>query len=236
MSATSEFLKLRSKDSPKAGEWNFNFMNAMDLAKKDGKTIITCWSNGDYCQYCMDAERCMTDPVFRDWMKGQDVYFVFQYSGDPNKGMSVHDWVYEKHRIRVFPGFRITRYDKSSGDFLYDEVVEGNKLRAGKLKTDGAKVMVSNLDKMLEEAQSKGKKEEVKEDTTPPVTEDYKIRLNESLTTKQVNKILDAIEANEGYCPCQERYEGSKCHCQDFKENKGIGEPCICKIYVKQKK
>lgn len=62
---------------------------------------------------------------------------------------------------------------------------------------------------------------------------DYKVRLNEKLTTAQVNKILDAIDKNEGYCPCQPKSEGSKCHCKDFKENKKIGEPCICNIYVK---
>lgn len=224
MSATSEFLKLRSINSPKAGEWNINFDAAMDLAKKDGKTILTCWSNGQNCSYCIIAEQCMTDSIFKDWIAKKDIYLVFQYSGDPKRGMPVHDWVYEKHRIRMFPGFRITRYDHETGEFLYDEAVEVNNLRENKMRADGATAMVANLGKMLEEAQSKGKKE------------DYKIRLNESLTTKQVNKILDAIDANEGYCPCQERYEGSKCHCQDFKENKGIGEPCICKIYVKQKK
>ena len=50
------------------------------------------------------------------------------------------------------------------------------------------------------------------------------------------NKILDAIEKNGGYCPCQAgKSEDTKCHCKDFKENKKIGEPCICKIFVKQK-
>lgn len=28
----------------------------------------------------------------------------------------------------------------------------------------------------------------------------------------------------------------TKCHCKDFKENKKIGEPCLCNIHVKQKK
>lgn len=64
---------------------------------------------------------------------------------------------------------------------------------------------------------------------------DYKIRLNEKLTVKKVNAVLDAIDANDGYCPCQVMSEDTKCHCRDFLENKKIGEPCICKIYVKQK-
>lgn len=63
---------------------------------------------------------------------------------------------------------------------------------------------------------------------------DYKIRLNEKLTVKKVNAVLDAIDENGGYCPCQIQSEDTKCHCRDFLENKKIGEPCICKIYVKQ--
>lgn len=64
----------------------------------------------------------------------------------------------------------------------------------------------------------------------------YKVRLNEKLTTAQVNKVLDAIDANNGYCPCQPKGKGTKCHCDDFKKNKKTGEPCICSIYVKQDK
>jgi hypothetical protein len=51
-----------------------------------------------------------------------------------------------------------------------------------------------------------------------------------------VNAILDAIDKNEGYCPCQMQCLESKCHCKDFLENKKIGEPCICNIFVKVKK
>ena len=64
---------------------------------------------------------------------------------------------------------------------------------------------------------------------------DYKIRLNEKLTVKKVNAVLDAIDTNDGYCPCQIQSEDTKCHCKDFLENKKTGEPCICKIYIKQK-
>ena len=63
----------------------------------------------------------------------------------------------------------------------------------------------------------------------------YKVRLNEALTTAQVNKVLDALDKNGGYCPCQYKTKDTKCHCKDFREEKAIGEPCICKIYVKQK-
>ena len=70
--------------------------------------------------------------------------------------------------------------------------------------------------------------------TEPPA--EYAVRLNEKLTTAKVNKVLDAIDKNDGYCPCQIRDEGTKCHCEDFVQNKGLGEPCICNIYVKKAK
>ena len=91
----------------------------------------------------------------------------------------------------------------------------------------------------LKTAQSYCLKPAVKTATTPTVTKDkvdYKIRFNEKLTVKKVNAILDAIDKNGGYCPCQMQCPESKCHCKDFLENKGIGEPCICNIYVKQKR
>lgn len=68
---------------------------------------------------------------------------------------------------------------------------------------------------------------------TKPV-EDYKIRFNEKLTAKSINAILDAIDANGGYCPCQPKSKTTKCHCADFIKNKGLNEPCICNLYVKK--
>lgn len=64
----------------------------------------------------------------------------------------------------------------------------------------------------------------------------YVIRLNEKLTVAQINKVLDSIDLNDEYCPCQMQSKDTKCHCKDFRENKAIGEPCICKIYVKREK
>ena len=83
---------------------------------------------------------------------------------------------------------------------------------------------------------TKTKKKTAKEEGIASSQEDFKIRLNEKLTVAKINKVLDAIDKNEGYCPCQFKTEETKCHCKDFIENKKIGEPCICKIYVKQKK
>ena len=64
----------------------------------------------------------------------------------------------------------------------------------------------------------------------------YKIRFNEAKTVKAVNAILDAIDANGGYCPCQgEKKPSTKCHCAAFRKS-AIGEVCYCGIYGKQAK
>lgn len=103
------------------------------------------------------------------------------------------------------------------------------KLRGNKTGQAGAKKMVAIQKEQL------SKKPTSTKPTAAASEANYKIRLNEKLTVAKINKILDAIDANNGYCPCQMQSEDTKCHCKDFLENKGFGEPCICKIYVKQK-
>ena len=229
MGTTANFVKLRSTGTPKVGEWNINYAKALDLAKKNGKFIVTLWSNGDACGYCTAAETCMMQSDFKNWMKTSDAYFVFQYSGDKDKGKTLHDWIFTKTVLKYYPGFRVTIYD-AKGKVAYDKAVDGNTLRNGKTGAAGAKAMVEALKKIF------AKKPSSVTPTPTPDTEAYKVRFNEKLTTKQVNAILDSIDKNGGYCPCQAGKDAdTKCHCKDFKQNKKIGEPCICKIYVKQK-
>ena len=231
MGTTATFIKTRSSGTPKVGEWNINYAKALELAKKDYKFIITAWSNGDACGYCVQAEKCMMDKVFTDWQKKADAYFVFQYSGDKDKGDVLHNWIFTKGKVKKYPGFRITLYN-ASGNIVKDVAVDGNSLRSNKTGTTGAKKMIEQLQTILG-----GKPAKVEPTPTPtPAKIDYKIRLNEKLTVKKVNAILDAIDKNGGYCPCQAgKTADTKCHCKDFKDNKKIGEPCICNIYVKQK-
>lgn len=236
MGTTSDFIKLRSSKTPKVGEWNINYKDALAKAKKDGKFIVTAWSNGDACGYCVNAEKCMMTATFKNWLVKQNAYFVFQYSGDKDKGQTLKDWIYNKDTgLKYYPGFRVSQYG-SKGQLLFDKAIEGNTLRENKTGAKGAEAMIANLNKFL----SSGS-DEVKPtpdpDPTPEKAEDYKVRLNEKLTVKKVNAILDAIDKNDGYCPCQVgKTPDTKCHCSDFKNNKKIGEPCICNIYVKQKK
>lgn len=232
MGTTSEFVKLRSTETPKVGEWNINYKAALAKAKKEYKFIVTAWSNGDNCGYCVNAEKCMMTTTFKNWIKKQDAYFVFQCSADKDKGKTVYDWLYNKDTgLKYFPGFRVTLYD-ATGKIVFDKAVEGNTLRGNKTGAKGAENMIANLEKIF--AKKPAAPEPVDEDTKP--TEEYKVRLNEKLTVKKVNAILDAIDKNDGYCPCQPGHTpATKCHCKDFKENKKIGEPCICNIYVKQK-
>lgn len=131
MGTTSDFIKLRSSKDPKTGEWNINYNDALAKAKADGKFIVTCWSNGDICGYCTTAEKCMMTATFKNWMVKQDAYFVFQYSGDKDKGAVLHDWIFKKGGVKQYPGFRITRYDASGNEEL-NFVFTGNELRASK--------------------------------------------------------------------------------------------------------
>lgn len=232
MGTTAEFVKLRSSKTPKVGEWNIDYKTALAKAKKERKFIVTCWSNGDACGYCTTAEKCMMQAAFKDWMAKQDAYFVFQYSGDKDKGQSVWNWIFKDGGVKQYPGFRITLYG-ADGKPVVDKATTGNDLRSKKTGAAGAKKMIAALDAVLAKKPVEPEPIPEKEDES---SDDYKVRLNESLTTKQVNKILDAIDKNDGYCPCQPRGEGTKCHCKDFIKEKKIGEPCICKIYVKQKK
>ena len=230
MSITEEFLKLRSSGTPELGEWNVNYEQALALAKKNNKFIVTCWSNGDLCRYCVDTEVCMMQQVFIDWMKTSDAYFVFQYSGDPDKGQTLYNWIFNGTGVSKYPGFRITLYDKSNPNkMVVNRAMDGKTLRGNKVKAYGANEMIANLNAIFAlRPKTSNKANESKKG------EPFKIRLNEKNTTKQVNKVLDAIDANGGYCPCQPKSEGTKCHCVDFIENKKIGEPCICNIYVKK--
>lgn len=48
-----------------------------------------------------------------------------------------------------------------------------------------------------------------------------------------VDKILDALDKNNGYCPCKlEKNNATKCMCKEFKEQKeGY---CHCGLYIKE--
>lgn len=232
MGTTSDFVKLRSSKTPKVGEWNIDYKTALAKAKKEGKFIVTCWSNGDACGYCTTAEKCMMQAAFKDWMAKQNAYFVFQYSGDKDKGQTVWNWIFKDGGVKQYPGFRITLYG-TDGKLVVDKATTGNDLRSKKTGTAGAKKMIAALDAVFAKKPAEPEPIPEKEDES---SDDYKVRLNELLTTKQVNKILDAIDKNDGYCPCQPKGVGTKCHCEDFIKEKKIGETCICKIYVKQKK
>lgn len=231
MGTTSDFIKLRSSKTPKIGEWNINYSAALTAAKKDYKFIVCCWSNGDACGYCTSLEKVFMTADFKNWLKTQDAYFVFQYSGDKDKGKTLHDLIYKDREITQYPGVRIMLYDGNKA--VKNVVVTGNDLRKSKTGATGAKNAIAYFEKVFS-----GKPAKKEDDTpTPTPVEEHKVRFNEKLTVKKVNAILDAIDKNGGYCPCQAgKTADTRCHCKDFIENKKIGEPCICNLYVKQKK
>lgn len=230
MGTTSDFLKLRSSKTPKTGEWNINYSKAMALAKKGGRPLVVGWSNGDLCGNCVSAEKCMMDASFKNWMKTSGAYFVFQCSADKDKGKTAKNWIYNTQtKLKRFPGFRVTSYN--GGMATKDVAKEIDGMRNGKTGAEGAKLMINGLKAMMGTVPSPSKP-----DAEPAPAQEYKVRLNEALTVKKVNAVLDAIDKNDGYCPCQTgKTADTKCHCKDFLENKAIGEPCICNIFVKRK-
>ena len=48
-----------------------------------------------------------------------------------------------------------------------------------------------------------------------------------------VDKLLDALDKNNGYCPCKlEKNNDTKCMCKEFREQKeGY---CHCGLYIKE--
>ena len=48
-----------------------------------------------------------------------------------------------------------------------------------------------------------------------------------------VDKILDSLDKNNGYCPCKlEKNNDTKCMCKEFREQKeGY---CHCGLYIKE--
>ena len=54
------------------------------------------------------------------------------------------------------------------------------------------------------------------------------------ITSDPVKKkeILDALKANDNYCPCRgEKTPDTKCMCKEFREQKS--GPCHCGLYIK---
>ena len=48
-----------------------------------------------------------------------------------------------------------------------------------------------------------------------------------------VDKILDALDKNNGYCPCKlEKNNDTKCMCKEFREQKS--GTCHCGLYIKE--
>jgi len=235
MSVTTNFLKLRSTDSTiKLNEWHNNFTACKNFAEANNVPLVAVWSNGDNCSHCTNLESYFLSDMYKDWMSTSQCVFWFGYCDDTNQEDKYlgtgFNWCYQKGKISQYPFVRI--YWQPGG---IDVTKPGAVLYGRGAKPSARpKVLVTNLTKIL--ANYKSYLAEATKMCNNVEQVDYKIRLNESLTVAKVNKILDAIDKNDGYCPCQPPSETSKCHCEDFIKNKKIGEPCICNIYVKQKK
>lgn len=52
--------------------------------------------------------------------------------------------------------------------------------------------------------------------------------------TENYQTILEAVKANDGYCPCRTVHnEDTKCMCKEFREAPE-GTTCHCGLYIKE--
>lgn len=243
MSTTTDFLKLRSTASTvKLNEWHNNFSAVKKFAEEKNVPLVAVWSNGDNCGYCITFEQSAMEATFKNWQKTSQCAFWFGCCEDTNKedkyGGTGFNFCYKNGMAKQYPMVRI--YWKAGN---LDVVKAGGDLTGRGVKpAQGAKNLVANLQKILasykptKQTAAAANASTTNAQTAVTSAKGYKIRLNPKVTTAKVNAILDAIDANKGYCPCQPKSAATKCHCKDFKKNKKIGEPCICGIYVKMAK
>ena len=239
MGTTDNVKKIRAaKAAPvKTGEWHADFSTVKKYADSKKIPLLAVWSNGDACQNCINFEKCILDSTFKTWAKKSGVAMWIGFGDDTSKedkfeGTGFH--FARKDELKHYPFFR-----------LYWKQGKVDIAKRGKDWTDGTAKGAATLVKNLKNA-LKGYCPDCEPapaptpaptpEPTPAPSEDFTVRLNEKLTVAQVNKVLDAIDQNDGYCPCQPKSEDSKCSCKDFRETKKIGEPCICNIFVKQPK
>ena len=232
-STTKEVMKSRIKSTSevKVGQWCEDFPKAKKYADSYNIPLLAVWSNGDLCGHCVNFNKCILDKTFKNWQKDSGVVFWIGYGEDtysPNRHGGEGYKFAKNGTLTTYPFVRL--YWKSG---KVNVAKSGNDWDGASAK--GAATLVKNLKNYLKKYDPSSCPG-CDDDSQSGDTSSYKVRLNEALTVKNVNAILDAIDKNGGYCPCQAgKTADTKCNCKDFKENKKIGEPCICNLYVKHK-
>ena len=231
MSVTDNMKKQRvAKSAPvKLGQWHADFSTVKKYADSKNVPLLAVWSNGDACGHCVMFEQCLLDSKFKTWAKTSGVAMWIGFGSDTSKEDKFEGTGFKFSRKGTLTSYPFVRLYWKKGKV--DLCKSGGKLTGDTAK--GAAKLVSAFKTAL-----KGYCPDCEPtpSPTPETKPQYVIRLNENVTTAQVNKILDAIDACGGYCPCQIQSEDTKCHCKDFIEKKAIGEPCICNVYVKKEK
>lgn len=238
MGTTANFLKLRASESSavKPGQWHAGFQKVKKYAESNKIPLIAVWSNGDVCGHCVMFETVLMKKIFKDWMAKSGCAFWFGCSSDTAKDNKVngagYTFAWGDKSAKLYPFIRV--YWKAG---KVDASASGGTWSGDSSKNANATKLVKKIQTLLKNFKPQIEPTPAPEPTPEPTPEPVvcKVRLNEALTVAQINKVLDALDKNEGYCPCQVgKTADTKCHCKDFKENKKIGEPCICKIFVKK--
>ena len=228
MGVTATLKKTRAKksDPVQTGQWHADFSTVKKYAGLNNVPLLAVWSNGDACGHCVMFEKCLLDSKFKTWAKKSGVAMWIGFGDDTSTEDKFEGTGFKFSRKDTLTTYPFVRLYWKKGKV--DICKSGGKL-TGDTDKGAAKLVAVLKDALKNYTPDSG--EDVK-----PEKEEYVIRLNEEVTTAQVNKILDSIDEKNGYCPCQIQSSETKCHCKDFIENKKVGEPCICNIYVKKKK
>lgn len=238
MGVTANIKKLRAAASTtvKLGQWHEDFNKVKKFADSKNVPLFAVWSNGDASGHCIAFEQCLLDNKFKTWQKTCECALWIGLGSDTSaadkRGGTGYNFAWgAKKALKLFPFVRL--YWKQG---KVDICKTGDDWTGGTGNSKGATKLVKALQAALKNYCPSCEPQPTPEPEPASGNGKYKVRLNEAMTVAQINTVLDAIDANDGYCPCQVgKTADTKCNCKDFKENKEIGEPCICKIYVKQK-
>ena len=87
-SSTSDLLAVRVGRNAEVtpGVWHADLNKARTYAEENGLPLVAVWSNGERCGRCIEFEKCVMSPAFRNWMKDSGIVFYFGVSSDSNDG------------------------------------------------------------------------------------------------------------------------------------------------------
>lgn len=163
---TANILAIRDKAGTPVvtGQWHAGFTEVKNYADANGLPLIAVWSNGDKCSHCRKLERCVYQPVFREWMKDSGIVFYFGCSSDSSQddkyGGNAYMWCWHNKSLKLFPfvkfywnakkGTRLADGSVLPTDrVLVEEAIIGDQFDNSKDNADGAQYAINYAKKVF---------------------------------------------------------------------------------------